>query len=402
MEYLIVGILSVFLFVTPYSRWWGKGALYACLAALFLYRLLLFKGDLVKSLFIVNIATKTGLLLFAACFVSIFFSVDPYHSQKIFFNRYVFFILSAWAGCVIGKEFGKKKLFLFIIAILLCGLYMGYGCVYDYMKLPPGEIRLWTVWGRYTTFCMLPLYLTLYIVFNAAMMFFCANPFFRSFGLVNFILLVPAFIWQLCRSAYPAVAAGILFCMLLKSRKAFLWCLTAMIAFALAAGFLSPTVRHEFGNYADMNKWDNRLPLFKSALMMFRDHPVTGIGMGMYENLIKTPAYEPPPDYMPQYRYFFIHVHNFYLETLAEMGILGIAFFGVLFWGYFRLLIERNSTITDNFIRAIIIGSASIVVVYLIFGISLSVITVGLNESVIFWLFYGLTIGLFKREELHG
>ena len=61
----------------------------------------------------------------------------------------------------------------------------------------------------------------------------------------------------------------------------------------------------------------DRLPLWRPALAMWRDHPWTGVGPGHYD--VFFPRYrEPSIQLSPG------HAHNEYLNTLADYGIVGL------------------------------------------------------------------------------
>jgi len=401
-EFFISATFLYFLFIAPYSRRGGKSALIVSLCAIWVYGLWAYVRKPVRPRFGRSFAFYSVAFCAVSCAASVIFSHDPYHSQKIFASRYVFFMLAVWSGYVMGKDFSKRSIMFFAYALLVIASYMAIGSSSDYSKMSVFEPRLWTVWGRYTSFNMLPLYLVYFLSFSYAFLIAWGNGYFKWFGVVNCVFLCLDILWQQCRSAYPAAFAGILFVQYFKSKKILLICLILIIALIVALSAISTSFRTQVAEYGDMNQWDNRLPLFKSALRIFADRPITGSGIGMFEKLIRTAKYEPPPDFMPMYRDFFIHTHNFYLETLAETGLLGAAFFITIFSVFFIRLAKAVRSITDETIRTFLIGLGSIIAVYLVFGITLSIITVGLNESSMFWLFFGLAWGLIKREEAHG
>jgi len=402
IEFFISATFLYFLFIAPYSRRGGKSALIVSLVAILVYRLWAYARNPVRLRVNRSFASYSVIFCLVSCAASVIFSYDPYQSQKIFTCRYVFFMLAVWSGYVMGRDFGKSRIVFLAYGILAIAAYMAIGAGCDYSKMSVLEPRLWTVWGRYTAFNMLPLFLVYFLSFSYAFLIAWGNGYFKWFGVVNCALLCLDIIWQQCRSAYPAVIAGISFVHYFKSKKVLVIALSLVLAVIVGLSAASPGFRAQIAEYGDMNQWDNRLPLFNSALRMFAERPVAGTGIGMFEKLIRTAKYEPPPDYMPMYRDFFIHTHNFYLETLAEMGILGAAFFIAIFAVFFVRLAKAVRRITDDTIRTFLIGLGSIIAVYLVFGITLSIITVGLNESSMFWLFFGLGWGLIKREEAHG
>ena len=401
-EFIIVCSFSLFLFIVPYSRRWGKYSLIASLVLVMVFRFLAHKRRLRPALGLALSSRVPLILCLCACIAGIAFSNDPYQSQKIFVSRYLFFFITAWAGFVLGRDFILRHIKFLAWVIMGISLYMASGGMRDYSVMSIQEPRLWTIWGRYTAFNMLPLYLASFMCFNYSFLAFWGRNALRWPALINTWLFVPVIIWQQCRSAYPAVAGGLILVNFFRNKKLFLAACGVIIVLVVSLAAVSDPFRAQLADYLDMDKWDNRLPLFHSALKMFRDRPAVGIGIGMFEHLIRTAPYEPPADYMPQYRDFFIHTHSFYLETLAETGLIGIAVFAVIFALFFRALARKLRAATDDTLRPLLAGCGAVIVVYLVFGITLSLITVGLNESAVFWLFFGLAWGLIKREVEHG
>jgi O-antigen ligase len=89
--------------------------------------------------------------------------------------------------------------------------------------------------------------------------------------------------------------------------------------FAIIAVVLLPAiVRRLFAPAADV-----REGFFNSAIRMFQDDPLTGQGPGMW--LAERARYTLPTEQ----DYYVPHAHNLYLQTLAELGIVG-AFVGVI------------------------------------------------------------------------
>jgi O-antigen ligase len=68
-----------------------------------------------------------------------------------------------------------------------------------------------------------------------------------------------------------------------------------------------------------------RYGLWQAGLKMWLDHPLTGVGIGQFDN------------YLPQYgagllraRYLGLGAHNLYVSMLAETGLVGLALFCIL------------------------------------------------------------------------
>jgi O-antigen ligase len=97
----------------------------------------------------------------------------------------------------------------------------------------------------------------------------------------------------------------------------------AMIIISILVFFLQPRFLSLFSE--DTQSWRNRLSQSQIALAMFRDHPLTGLGLNQY--LVELPKYMKITsfkDYQP--------VHNIYLLLFAETGFAGILVTLFFFW----------------------------------------------------------------------
>ena len=90
--------------------------------------------------------------------------------------------------------------------------------------------------------------------------------------------------------------------------------------------------------------------IFGSALEIARDHPVFGVGMHNYEAVCLEPQYGPEkvgPDQLPRCPG---HPHNFYLQWLAEGGLVGLSLFVAFVVLSLRELVRWRGGNRDNLI----------------------------------------------------
>lgn len=71
------------------------------------------------------------------------------------------------------------------------------------------------------------------------------------------------------------------------------------------------------GLFANQNAIQ-RLVFFEDGLKIFRRSPLTGMGMGAFENGVKS---------VQSFHYVTKYAHNHYIQTLAETGLIGLALF---------------------------------------------------------------------------
>ena len=129
---------------------------------------------------------------------------------------------------------------------------------------------------------------------------------------------------------------------------------SASLLFLYQSGLMPPSVRARISGFADdltlgdvrgvdINDENyavlERLAHWQAALDMARDKPWLGIGFGNYGTAYASYALINWPDPLG-------HAHNYYLNLLAEVGIIGLAAYGLLwiavFWQTLRVLGEES------------------------------------------------------------
>ena len=162
-----------------------------------------------------------------------------------------------------------------------------------------------------------------------------------SFGICGVALLFNG-----TRGAWLAVAVVISLLLLyyiFQKKKLAILILCGLLAVGAGLSQYQPFV-NRVASITDTKNQSNaeRFLIWNSALHMFEDHPVLGVGLGQYKDnyqkkYISPEAKEPKLD----------HAHNNFMQMLAESGIVGFAGFLTLitcFIGYSfkRFLQEKN------------------------------------------------------------
>lgn len=76
-------------------------------------------------------------------------------------------------------------------------------------------------------------------------------------------------------------------------------------------------LQHEFDPHDPNNTVLSRLPIWRAAVQMIHDHPVTGIGLNSFASDLKV--------YAPQIAESHTHPHNLFLNLWLVLGVLGLA-----------------------------------------------------------------------------
>lgn len=87
-----------------------------------------------------------------------------------------------------------------------------------------------------------------------------------------------------------------------------------------------------------------RYALWKAGWEMWKDHPIAGVGMGMYPSTLK---YYPNPTYSHFFQRGLV-AHNIYVAILAETGLFGLILFSGMFLSVLYSLVKNRSKLDDQ------------------------------------------------------
>lgn len=130
----------------------------------------------------------------------------------------------------------------------------------------------------------------------------------------------------------------------------------ALAGLAAVGGLaLIPLSRHpRFADLLNLSSGTSfiRVQLWRSALKMFADHPILGVGLDNFlyayrGKYILPEAWEEPN--LP-------HAHNIFLDALTRLGLLGLIVFTTLFISFFSLARQTLRGLTDPDLRVLTIG----------------------------------------------
>lgn len=194
-----------------------------------------------------------------------------------------------------------------------------------------------------------------------------------------------------------------------KNRKIFIIILTVVIIITFL--FIIPTPLNKSGTAIEKIKSrisisqlsqsssiKRRIATWKFTILMIKDHPLLGSGIGTYK--YNTLKYQAEFFKQGENRSLYPHgfadkAHNEYLQLWAEIGIVGLGIFIWLIISYFSCGIKILRKIKDEYKQGIIIGLMGSVVAVLIDG--LFGFPLHLPATVIlFWLVLALTIATIK------
>lgn len=386
---LILAALFVFI---PYSKNIVKPFFCAAAALWLVISIFRYKQKFYLGLILPNPLNVPLLIFLGAAILSIIFSLNPYHSQSVFFDRYFPYAVFFWMASFLVKGFrGEREegglsfnLKFLISVFVLSGLIFGLGGAYDYFHLHPG--RIWSVFGREIPFKMFPVYLVCFIPFSFALFLF-SKKWVKWVGLVSLIPLVFCWVLQGSRDAWAAVLLSVTAVLLFHKKRIMLILLLAVFVI-LTFFFLPKHTQKRAETIIQPDKWGDRVELWKTAGRIFEDFPILGAGIGMYDKLICKYSDKGLE---------FLHAHNTYLEIASEMGLVGLLAFLWIFAVFFKNALRIIKKTSDNH-RIILLGLSGSILSVLIYGLASSIITVGTQSAPLFWILLGMASGLISKS----
>jgi len=156
-----------------------------------------------------------------------------------------------------------------------------------------------------------------------------------------------------------------------------------------------------FIDYMTTNRWD----VWRQTMFLIREYPFTGKGFDLLQvvgefsypySLLSTPHSLFSVWVADNW---YCHAHNIFLETWADLGILGILAFVALL-GAFVLVAKRvfTSCVDDN-LRFYAIGLSCAFVAFVVCGLYDAAFELGTKPSLAFWAIMGLMMAIESRTK---
>lgn len=325
-----------------------------------------------------NSLSKAVLFFLFVSLCSVIMSTNFLHSQGIFFERYIPYLLFFMFGFFLAKIKRNAGILLFVFMISVSVL--GWGAAVDHFRFP--STRIFSSFGR-------PVNLSNYLVLAAPLscfvFLFVKNPILKLCGFITIVLSFSSLIWNGSRAAWLAVPFASLVLCFLKNRKAALILLFVLL---ITIYFLSPAYKNRAMTTFDVSSW-NRIELYRTAVRIFKAYPFFGSGLGTYEKVMYAERFMPMNGY--SFGHEHSHAHNTYLEILSEMGVIGLAAFLWVFFLFFRKVFSNNPFWKNepNDKNVLVLGLSSSIMAILIFALASTNITVGIQDSAVFWFLFG-------------
>lgn len=255
-------------------------------------------------------------------FVSAFASGDIAKGLKVWSDLWLWRLMPFFIVTFAIKEAGNaKKILVFsIIGITVGALYLIYQGLVVHVRAAGFFGHPMTFAGYFCIY--LPILFISFLEKNIS-----GRWQWLAGGL--FIVNSAALMFNSTRGAWLAVALVVLVTLIyyiLKCNKLAILSLVVLIAVGASLSFYQPFVKR-LATITDTHYQSNteRILIWHSAFNMFKDHPITGVGLGQYKDNYQH-KYISPKAKEPK----LSHAHNNFMQMLAENGIIGFAGFLIL------------------------------------------------------------------------
>jgi putative inorganic carbon (HCO3(-)) transporter len=208
------------------------------------------------------------------------------------------------------------------------------------------------------------------------------------------------------RGALLAALAGLLVITILQNRRwLFFWLALTILPVAAGFKFGAAALGQFFLGQSSLFTLESlaaRQEIWQRAIYLIRDHPLSGVGLGMVGPTIQ--------QFYPLKTGTFVdHAHNIYLQVGAELGLPGLAAHLVLYATIFVLLLRRALSPPAGHYQVLALGLLGSLVVFLTHGLFDAVIA-SPQVALIVWGLLGLMVAVAmapinaerQREQVDG
>ncbi len=279
--------------------------------------------------------------------ILIVFFIDFFKNKKIirsFFAKDAFVLLIAlWGGGVVQGVLSVWQFFSqHIFASKWLGIAEQSAGRLGASVVEFGHERWLRAYGSFGSPNALGIYLAVILIFGLSFYTSVKDGKFRILFTIGQIFILSGLILSFSRGAWVAAAVGLITCAVLRARKsAFKPLVRQYIFYFLLILFfiftLQPILSARFNlqNRLEHKSIAERVSQIGEWKNIFFEHPFLGVGLNQYTLY----EYRANPN-LPVWNYQ--PIHNIYLLSLAEVGILGVVLLVVLWAAFLRLIYRRN------------------------------------------------------------
>lgn len=203
------------------------------------------------------------------------------------------------------------------------------------------------------------------------------------------------------RGALAGLAVALVVVAVARDRR-WVW-VGAVLVILLAVGLLiiglDPALDWVMGGggEAAVSGLQDRLALFARGLAMLQDFPLTGVGLGMFPEVL--PLLYPLFHIAPETR--VAHVHNIYLQAGIDHGIIGMLAFWAMLIIFLVMAVQAVRRSGGQRWEPLALGLLGGMAAYLVHGL-VDAIWHSPRSEIILWAFWGLLAAVWLQAQRAG
>ncbi len=334
--------------------------------------------------------TQPSLFIVGFLLVAAFSSFTSFNVAKSV-QSYVLYLVFAFAYFLIVNNIKtKNQWYNLVVVFALAGLLVGlYGVYQNYFITVTdtswidedmfAEIQT-RVYSTFDNPNVLGQYLVMVIPVAFALMWsekrIGAKVVYAAIVAVMLACLI--FTWS--RAAWVGILLAIGFFMVMKDRR---WASLLVVALLIMPFVLPESILSRITSLGNMKDSSTayRFSVWLSSLRMAGDYWMSGIGLGAgaFERVYQKYALNGAG--------FALHSHNFYIQLVVEMGILGIILFALIIISSYRKIISIKDKNSSNANVALAMGGA--LIGYMFQGVAEN-LWYNYRMILLFWIYLGI------------
>jgi O-antigen ligase len=324
---------------------------------------------------------KSVFLFLAVSLISVIFSRNKFHSQEIFFQRYLLYFILFFIAAFLSKKSKNFRILLFFLVLGAC--IVSAGSVWDILKTKDFN-RLFSSFGE---MCLFGNYFLYILPFFICVCLFHKNIRLRVISFLAMLPFLTAFLYHYSRGMWIALILSFVIVTFIFTRYKKKALITVAFFLLLFLAFPQFKTRLFSMMVLDPVRWGDRMPLWEAAMNIFKSHPFIGSGIGTYELFIYKSV---DPQRLQEGLYLHhLHASNTYLEILAEMGVAGLIAFLFIFYNFLKYYFKKLREGFDIYRIAFAIAILAV----LIAELTTSTLLIGFYPAASFWCFLGMAVG---------
>jgi O-antigen ligase/Tfp pilus assembly protein PilF len=278
----------------------------------------------------------------------------------------------------------EENLNLFLKLICIIGFALSF---IGFMQLTtlaftniPGNVVPYGTLGNRNIFVPSILIMLPFIIYFG---YFCQDYKWKIFSFLSIFLILLVIIWSLMRTALLASLMALLLnliLMILMQSKVQLFfqkqkfakiIIPLFLMILLAVGGFSyfkklKATNNKNSGLLNFNSTNERSILWQHSLLMVKEHPLTGIGVGNWKIMLPKYGLENLPPEARKAEMFYIRPENDFLWVFAEIGIIGGFCYLGIFVGAGLLCLKKLNNSVDNKEKAFALAVLNALLLYVV------------------------------------